>query len=334
MGADGGLFSEGEFEAAFGGDHDVASAPPPVAAPSAPPAATPRASPIAYAAQPEKAPTWAEFSEGWQLGLYRDPVFVGVFSGLVLGLLGVYVVLRRAVFVTAAVTQAAGLGVALAFLIGIRLELDIPPVVGALVTSLLATVVLGVRTDRLRLPRETLVGLTYLAASALAVLVGDRITQDSHDVSAILFGTAVLVRPGDLTLVATVGSLVVLLLLVMHRGFLFAGFDPENARVHRLPVSLLDLALWVLIAVQASVSTRAIGALPVFAFAVLPAMAALALAQRVRLALALAAVFGATAGGLGYLFAFFLEFPVGASQAVVATLLLLIALPVARVRGR
>ncbi len=333
--ADAGLFADGELEEAFGADLG--------AGPSATPPAKTRAEVEHEAShagtrlfvgtlQPEKKPTLSEFAEGWSLGLYRDPVMVGVFAGAVLGVLGVYVVLRRAVFVTAAVTQAAGLGVALAFLLEISFAVHVPPVLGALGLSLLATLILGARTERIRLPRETLVGLTWLAASAGAVLVGDRITQDAHDVAAILFGTAVLVRPFDLLLVTCVGSLVLALAFLFHRGFMFAGFDPEGARVHRLPVSLLDFLLWVLIAVMASVATRAIGALPVFAFAVLPAMGALALVERARAAVLLAAAFGALAGGLGYLFAFFLEFPVGASQATVAVLILLLCLPVARLR--
>ena len=56
-------------------------------------------------------PTWSEFIEGWEL--FRDPVLSAAIAGAVLGYLSVYIVLRRMVFVSAAVTQSAGLGVAL-----------------------------------------------------------------------------------------------------------------------------------------------------------------------------------------------------------------------------
>jgi zinc transport system permease protein len=113
---------------------------------------------------------------------------------------------------------------------------------------------------------------------------------------------------------------------------LFAGFDPEGARVQGLPVRLLETVLWTLVALEVSVATRALGALPVFAFAVLPAMSALALVERPAGGLVIAALFGGLAGGLGYLAAFFFEFPVGACQATLATLGFLLALPVARAR--
>jgi ABC-type Mn2+/Zn2+ transport system permease subunit len=113
-----------------------------------------------------------------------------------------------------------------------------------------------------------------------------------------------------------------------HRGLAFAAFDPAGARVQGLPVRWLDLGSWASIAVMVSVATRALGVLPVFAMAVLPAMAALMVVRRLAAALAIAAVLGALTGGLGYLFAFFLSFPVGASQAMVAALLFVALVPV------
>jgi zinc transport system permease protein len=323
--------SDQELESAFGGDLGEGPSPNASATVGFDPHASdhPGRAPSLPQAS-ESQPSWSEFREGWELGIYRDPVLCGVMAGAVLGLLGVFVVLRRAVFVTAAVSQAAGLGVALAFLLEITLGQHLSPVLGALAASLAVTALLTLRVERLRLPRETLIGLVYLATSAGAVLVGDRIAQESHDIAGILFGTAVLVRAEDLALVVGVGCVTLLVTVVCYRGLLFAGFDPEGARVHGLPVRALDLVLWVLVALEVSVTTRAIGALPVFAFAVLPAMAALALSERVQRALVLAALLGGASGGLGYLFAFFYEFPVGASQALLATAFLLASLPIAR----
>jgi zinc transport system permease protein len=327
--ASSGAITDQELEQAFGadlGEGPEASAKP---AAEAPPSET-TAAPAAVRAE-EAAPSWSEFASGWHMGIYRDPVVCGVFAGAVLAILGVFVVLRRAVFVTAAVSQAAALGVAVAFLVDIRLALHLPPVIGALLFALLATAVLTYRMQRMRLPKETLVGLIYVACSGGAVLVGDRIAQESHDIAGILFGTAVMVRAADLWVVVGAGLFCLAIIAITFRGLLFVGFDPEGASVQGLPVRSLELLLWVLVALEVSVTTRAIGALPVFAFAVLPAMAALALAERVRWALLVAGVVGGLSGGLGYLFAFFYEFPVGASQATVALVFLLACLPLARV---
>jgi zinc transport system permease protein len=311
------------------------------AAPSASPRAVPEADPQTAGARAaalahaqshahEEQPSFRDFVSNW--ALYRDPVICGVVAGAVLGVLGVFVVLRRAVFVTAAVSQSAALGVALAFWIGISTGVTPPPVSCALLLALLATAALAVRSRSKRLPREAVVGLLYVAASALSVLVGDRIAQEAEDITAILFGTAVLVRPQDLLAVVLASGVVVAALSVLYRGLVFAGFDPEGARIQGLPVARIELSLWTLVALEVSVATRAIGALPVFAFSVLPAMAGLRASNRLSSALWLAGLAGALSGGLGYLAAFLLRFPVGAAEACVAALLFVTAVAIARLR--
>src|SRR3954469_18082157 len=89
----------------------------------------------------EAQPGWHDFASSW--ALYRDPIVCGVVAGAVLGVLGVFVVLRRAVFVTSAVSQSAALGVALAFLFGIYLGFTPPPVLCAFVLALASTGVLA-----------------------------------------------------------------------------------------------------------------------------------------------------------------------------------------------
>ncbi len=318
-------------------DFDSLLAPSPSPSVSGAPVAAPSASgmvgaPSAPAVRPghEEQPTWHDFVDSW--ALYRDPVVCGVVAGAVLGVLGVFVVLRRAVFVTAAVSQSAALGVALAFLLGIYLGFTPPPVLCAFALALAATAVLARRSRSNRLPREAIVGLLYVGASALAVLVGDRIAQEAEDITAILFGTAVLVRPQDLLAVLAVSALVAVALGALYRGLVFAGFDPEGARVQGLPVARIELALWTLVALEVSVTTRAVGALPVFAFSVLPAMAALRISNRLPYAVLFAGLAGALSGGLGYLSAFMLRFPVGAAEASVAAVLFSLAVMSARLR--
>ena len=130
---------------------------------------------------------------------------------------------------------------------------------------------------RLHLTRESLLGLVFLASGAGAVIVGDRITQEAHDLSAILFGSAVVVQPADLVLVAAATVVLLFGHLLCWRALIFVGYDPIGARVQELPVRRLNTFLFLSIGIAVALSTRALGALPVFAFSVLPAMAALAI---------------------------------------------------------
>ncbi|MFT5681881.1 MAG: zinc transport system permease protein [Myxococcota bacterium] len=274
--------------------------------------------------------TWADFIAA--LPLFRDPILCAAVAGLALGYLGVFVVLRRMVFLTAVLTQASGMGVALGFFAGIHLGIEVPPALSAVGVALLVAAVLSVDVRRLSLSPESVLAAVWLACSAGAILLGDRITQEAHDIKAILFGTAVLVRPEDLTAVLAVSGVVLVVGIAWRRGLVFVGFDPDGARVQGLPVATLELTLMVLITLTVAVTTRALGALPVFAFSVLPAVAALMLTRRLSAVLVLAPILGLLSGVGGYMVAFFYSFPVGASQAGVAVALALLAAPVRLIR--
>lgn len=270
------------------------------------------------------APTWADFTASWEL--FRDPVLSAAIAGLVLGFLSVYVVLRRMVFVSAAVTQGAGLGVVLAFYAAIHWGVEIDPGHGAVIASLVIAGLLVMDPARTGLSREAVLGLAFAFTGGAAIVVGSRITQEAHDIQAILFGIGVLVAPEDLRNIEITGLAVMTLQLWWFRGISFASFDPVAARVQGLPVRLLDVTLLCSIGIMIGVATRALGSLPVFALATMPGAAALlAGGGRLGLTFALAALLGSAAGAGGYVLAFFGELPVGGAQTVTAVAMALAA---------
>jgi len=270
----------------------------------------------------ESQPTWQGFVDGWELGLYRDAVLAGALAAAALSILGVFIVLRRAVFASASIGQAAGLGVVAAFYAGIHWGVDVPPLVGAFASAVLATALLALRTTARRLPHDALLGFGFLVAAAGAVALGDRVAQEAHEVSAILFGTAVVVSSFDVMLLAGVFLVVVLLVFASWRGIAFSGFDPEGARVQQLPVRVLDWGFWLLVAATVAITTRVLGALPVFAFSVLPPLAAILSTRRLARTLPVAGSIGAVCASAGYVAAYFMALPVGATQALCAALVL------------
>ena len=274
-------------------------------------------------------------------GLIQDlpyawpPILCGALAGALLGTLGVYVVLRRMVFVSAAVSEAAGFGVVLAF--AAQAFLGVPayladPLLGAAVVALLASRLFVADPARLHLTRESILGLVFVLSGAAALLLGSRIPQETHDIQHVLFGTAVMVRWTDLGAVSAVAVLLLSLHTWSRRGLALAIFDPEGAAVQGLPVRALDIALFLAIGLAVAVTTHAIGALPVFALTVLPAVAALALVRRLVHALWLAGALGLVSGAAGYVAAYLLALPVGASQAGVAGLLALGGMAVGSLR--
>lgn len=262
------------------------------------------------------------FVDAW--ALFRDPTLAAVVAGFVLGGLGTYVVLRRLVFLTAALSQVAGFGVVAAHFAAAvvpAIAVVVTPWTGSALLSLLAVAALARTTRDGRDRGDVTLGVLYVTGAAATLALATRTTAELHDVSTLLFGTAVAVLPDDLRVLVIASVLVVALHLWLRRGFASVVIDPEDARVRGLPVELLQALLLTTIALMVAIVTRVLGALPAFAFSVLPAVAALRLATSLRAAWLVAGLLGAVAGGGGYVVAYLFDLPVGASQALVAGVL-------------
>ncbi|MBA2664918.1 MAG: metal ABC transporter permease [Bradymonadaceae bacterium] len=255
--------------------------------------------------------------------LYRNPILCAVIAGTALGLLGVYVVSRRIVFVSAALSQTAALGVTLGFffvsyfgLSGL-LQDAMPPLSAIALCALVVTLLVWIG-ERPTLGRDAVLGVAFILPTALVLLIGPYITQELHEVAAVLHGSAVLVREIDLYAISIATALIVAVQLFAFRGFIFASLDPIVARTQGLPVGLLDAVLFGSIALMTGLVTRALGALPTFGLTVLPAIGALSLNVGLRWVFIVSSVLGALSGGLGYILAFVTDWSVGACQTLVA----------------
>jgi zinc transport system permease protein len=253
--------------------------------------------------------------------LWEEPMLAAVLASAMLGYLSFFVVLRRIAFMSAALSQVSGLGVAGAFLVGsfagitphAETPLWLNPSLWALAFACMGAVAMALPARSRRVTPESVVALAYLGASAfvLLVLANPRIAQEAHEIGDLLFGNAVVVRRQDLWNLGFAALLVLLVHGLLFRTFLFASFDPDTARVSGVPVGGVDLVLHLSLAVEVAAATRALGALPVFSFLVLPAGAALLLSERLRSVVFLSVVIAVSCATGGYALSWALSLPTG-----------------------
>jgi zinc transport system permease protein len=258
--------------------------------------------------------------------IWQTPLAASVLAGALLGALGVYVVLRRTVFVSAALTQVSTLGLVLALLLEERIHIEAEHAVAqlavALVFSVAGALVLGAVRAR-RLPAEAAVGGVWVAASALVVLGVSRLVHAAHDLGGMVFGNAVAVPVFDLVVLGVVALVCLAVHLAFAKELAFASFDPETARALGMNVPVWDGVLFLTIGLAIPVSARALGALPVFAFLTLPAVAALLARARFLAAFVVAGAIGVVAAGGGYVLSWLWELPTGATMVALAGVLVL-----------
>lgn len=275
-----------------------------------------------------------EFFELWPL--FGDATLTGAFAGMTLGVLGVHVILRRMVFLTAAISHTASLGVILAVLLSGSLGvlgILLTPTVGALLMTLATLLVVHQARQGTRDFSDATLGALYLLGAAGTLALFAKVQMELHDLNAMLFGTAVAVLKKDFYSVAALSVAVVAIQGWFWRGFTAATTDGRDAQIRGLPVRSLDLVLMLSIALVISVSTRVLGPLPTFAFSILPALAAIRCASNMPSALRLAGSFGAFMGFGGYVCATLLDLPVGAAQALLGLVIVVLADAFTRLRS-
>lgn len=278
--------------------------------------------------------TLQEYFSLWSL--FRDATLTGAILGMALGVLGVHVILRRMVFLTAAISQTASLGVVLAVFIagGTALSAILTPTVGAFIMTLGTLSLVHAGRRSIGQTSDALLGVAYLLGAAGTAVLAARVQMELQDLNAMLFGTAVAVLREDFIMVASVCTIALVFQAWWWRAFAATTMDAEGAQVRGLPVRLLDAILFLSLALLIALSTRVLGPLPTFAFSVLPPFAALRLSKNIPEALILAALLGALTGFAGYIIATIADTSVGATQTLVGVALVLVAEGVGRLRRR
>ena len=280
------------------------------------------------------------FWEAWEVWL--DPVLVSTMAAALLAYLGVWVSLKRVVYVPLALSQVSSLGVVAAFLVegwlvsGVGEHAHSGLMANPVLYSLLFAVLIALYFARPGRESGNAVVVAYLVAAALVLFLGNFIRKDMHDVKNVLFGSAVLVERVQLIYVGGAGLLVALLHLVMYRRFLFTSFDPETAGASGIPVYLTEFLLYASFAVMISVTTRAIGALPAFGLMVLPGLTGLRLGRSMRAAFGVAVLVGVISAFFGYYLSFIDDrFPTGASMVGISGVLYILTLfiPKQKIQG-
>ena len=268
--------------------------------------------------------------------LWKEAMLAGAITGAVCGFLGIYVVLRRIIFVSAALTQISSLGVALAFYFegmaaGVLLPI-INPFFLSLGLTISAAYFFGVKKDYQRISQEGIIGVGFLIASACVVIIGDKITKGAHDVADIVFGAAVVVSIRELYVIIAVALIVCFIHWKYFKDFIFVSFDSDMAGLFKYPVRVLNSILLISIGLLIAVSTRAMGALPVFGLLALPSLSALLITEKLHYVFIVSVIIGLTSAVFGYFFSFIFDLPTGATICLVASLIFILSYVIKNIR--
>ena len=217
--------------------------------------------------------------------LFREALYGALVIALACSVLGVYVVLRRIVFVGAAIAQLSSAGIALALFFagtGIAAGIAGHPTAWSLAFALAGAMFFALGGgQRAGVPPDATIGVTYAVAAAAGILlISKAATGEAHDI--FLSGNILGITRADTLVLLAVTILVLVAHALFYKEFLFVSFDRETARTLGFNVRWWDLLLYLTLGVVIASAMQFAGVMLVFNFLVLPAVTGLLLSQSMR----------------------------------------------------
>lgn len=279
------------------------------------------------------------------LGLLAEPFVqqalkAALLVGALCAYLGVFVVLKRIVFVGAALANTASLGAALAFtppLVAVMAWLveqapvlepleHFKPLVLALVLMLLSVAFFSQHNLGRRVPRESVIGAAYAGASGLTLLILAKVQSQGQHALDVLQGNILGVESQEVVELAVAAVVVGVILAMFHKEFLVVSFDPEVARTLGYQSSRWELLWYLSLGVMIAVSIHVAGTVLVFSYLVIPPGTALLLSRRLSAVLALSVGLALLATVIGLLVSISPAFDLPTTPCIVAVSALFYAL--------
>jgi zinc transport system permease protein len=257
--------------------------------------------------------------EIFQFPFMQHALIASALIGAVCAFLGVYIVLKRMVFFSAAVAQISTAGMAFAFLLGLN------PMLTGLFVTMLAVLLFALKPSGEKIPPDSLLGISYVGAFALGILFIAKAAQGAEELQHLLQGNILTITAGQIHLLLATVVIVGLIHLLFYKQLIFIAYDPAMAQTQGFHVTGWNLLLYLTLGLVISLGIKVSGVLLIFAFLVMPAVTALMLARKMKYVFAIA-IFTSLISVIGGLyFSFRLDLPSGPSIVALLLILLLLA---------
>jgi len=255
--------------------------------------------------------------------LLRNSVYVSLLIGFACPLVGVYLILRRLIFMGVALPQISSAGIAFAFClpaIGLATHTHLGhfegderllAFIGGLSFTLAAILFLAFMERRGRGSSEGRIGTLYALAGAWSILLLVKNPTGERGLLDLLRGEIIAVPDVELWLTLVTFVIVVVCLFLFNKEFLLVSFDRDMAVTMKKNVLVWDCFLFLLIGLTISIAVLSVGPLVTFGFLLIPPLIAHLFARNMRQLALIASAIGGVTALAGFWLAYRLDYPVG-----------------------
>jgi zinc transport system permease protein len=200
-----------------------------------------------------------------QYDFIQNALAAAILASIACGIIGVYVVVKKIVFISGGIAHASFGGVGLSYYLGIN------PIIGVIPFSLASALVMGTVSKKSKIPEDSAIGILWSLGMALGVIFVYLSEGYTSDLMYYLFGNILMVLNSDLYLMLALDVIIVGAVYLFYKEFLALCFDEEFTTVQGLPTQKLYLLLLCIIALTIVVLIKVVGIILVIALLTIPA---------------------------------------------------------------
>lgn len=253
----------------------------------------------------------------FEFSFLQRALITSIVIGMICGVIGCFIVLRSLALMGDAISHAVLPGVAISYMIGINFFY------GAVVFGVLAALGIGFVNQNSKIKSDSSIGIVFSSFLALGVLLITK-AQSAIDLTEILFGNVLTVKPEDRTITFIVVAIVLIVIIVFYKEFLLSSFDPTMAAASGLPVKFIHYTIMILLTLVTVASLQTVGVILVVSLLITPASTAYLLTKRLSTMILTSALIGMVSSVIGLFFSVTFNLPSGVVIVLVITIIFII----------
>jgi len=244
------------------------------------------------------------------------------------GIMGSYIVAKRIVFLSGSISHAVlgGMG----FFLWLKRHFGwewASPLFGAFVAAIFCAILLGWIRSRFKEREDTLIAAIWSTGMAIGVIFIALTPGYNVELMNFLFGNILWATSTEIAILFGFDLLLITLTCLFHKKLLAVCFDEDQAAMQGLRVQPLYILLLCMAAVSIVLLIQVVGAILVVAFLAIPPAIALLFSNRLSHVMLFAALFGMILSFLGIGASYQLNWPPGATVALLAALAYAVSMP-------
>ncbi len=249
-----------------------------------------------------------------QYSFIQNALAAAILASIACGIIGVYVVVKKIVFISGGIAHASFGGIGLGYYLGIN------PMLGVLPFSLVSALIMGTVSKKSKIPEDSAIGILWSLGMALGVIFVYLTPGYAPDLMTYLFGNILTVPRFDLYLMLGVDIVIVGAVYLFYKEFLALCFDEEFTTVQGFPTEKLYLFLLCIIALTIVVLIKVVGIILVIALLTIPATLSRRFTHNLKQMMLISIVFGTVISVAGIGLSYALDVPSGATIILVLSL--------------